>query len=87
MAKSLMDAMNQALGPSLSRNVRADVEETDMAGDYGPVAGLLVTCSRCGHQVEVFGTSEASARRGAVMLAEECPGRKRNFYEVDWREY
>jgi hypothetical protein len=30
----------------------------------------------------VFGTSDASERRGGVMLAEECPRRERNFYVV-----
>ena len=30
--------------------------------------GLMLTCSRCGETVEVFGTSGASLRRGFVKL-------------------
>jgi hypothetical protein len=43
-----------------------------------------VKCERCGHEVEVYGTSETSARRGAVMLAEECPKGEKNYYVADW---
>jgi hypothetical protein len=63
--------------------IEASAEEVELEGDHGPVMGLVVTCSRCGHEVEVFGTSDASARRGGVMLSEECPERERNFYVVD----
>ena len=66
--------------------IETTIDEVEVEGDYGPVPGLTVTCKACGHTVEVFGTSEASARRGAVMLAEGCPrgvGR-RNFYVADW---
>ena len=62
----------------------AEVEEIEMEGDEGgTIPGLAVTCSHCGHSVEVFGTSEASAKRGAVMLREECPEGKGNFYKVE----
>jgi hypothetical protein len=57
------------------------IEEEELDGDYGVcVPGLIVTCSRCGHSVEVFGTEEASVKRGAVMLREECPRGDKNFY-------
>ncbi len=62
--------------------VLADAEETELDGDYGTVMGLLVTCSKCGHVVEVYGTEEASMRRAAVMLREECPEELKNFYVV-----
>jgi hypothetical protein len=64
--------------------VETIIDEVELDGDYGPVDGLQVTCAVCGHSVEVFGTSDASARRGAVMLAEECPRGERNFYVADW---
>lgn len=64
--------------------VETEIEETDLDGDHGIVPGLLVTCSHCGHQVEVYGTSDRSARRGAVMLAEQCPNGADNFYVTDW---
>jgi len=67
--------------------IETEIEQTELAGDYGnDIPGLIVACTRCGHSVEVFGTSERSARRGAVMLAEECPEGGDNFYVVDWDE-
>jgi hypothetical protein len=47
-----------------------------------------VTCSRCDHQTESFGTSGASIRRCLALLREECPEDEENFYvtdeETDW---
>jgi hypothetical protein len=63
--------------------IEASAEEIELEGDYAPVAGLLVTCGKCGHEVEVFGTSDRSERMGGVMLAQECPLGERNFYVVD----
>jgi hypothetical protein len=64
--------------------VNVEIEEDEFDGDHTTVAGLRVTCPRCGHEVEVFGTDERSAKRGAVMLREECPRGESNFYNVDW---
>jgi hypothetical protein len=44
--------------------VHTTTEETDLEGDYCSVPGLIVTCNRCGHSVEVFGQSEASEKAG-----------------------
>ena len=41
--------------------------------------GLVLTCSRCGETVEVFGTTGASLRRGFVKLREACK-ETGNFY-------
>jgi hypothetical protein len=41
--------------------------------------GLVLTCSRCGKTVEVFGTTGASVRRGFVKLREVCK-ETGNFY-------
>lgn len=60
--------------------VKCDVEEVELDGDYAAVDGLQVTCTRCNHQVEVYGTSSASVRRACVMLSEECPRGESNFY-------
>ena len=38
----------------------------------------VLTCWRCGKTVEVFGTSDASVKRGFVKLRETC--KERNFY-------
>ena len=64
--------------------IAAEVEETEIVTrDGGLVPGLLVTCEKCGYSVKVFGTDERSARRGAVMLHDECPEDEDNFYVVD----
>ena len=65
--------------------VETNIEEIELETDDGrPIDGLTVTCTRCGHSVEVFGTSDASARRGAVMLREDCTRGENNFYSVHW---
>jgi hypothetical protein len=66
--------------------VEVDILEDEVENDDGrPISGLRLTCERCGHEVEVWGTTDASARRGAAMLAEECPNGERNYYDVsDW---
>lgn len=64
--------------------VAVDIDTIDVDGDYGQVEGLRLTCERCGHEIEVAGTHSASARRGAIMLREECPKGEINFYDVDF---
>jgi hypothetical protein len=64
--------------------IKVEIEEDEFDGDHASVPGLRVSCPRCGHEVEVFGTDERSAKRGAVMLREECPRGESNFYIVDW---
>ena len=60
--------------------VKVAIEETELQGDYGQIDGLSITCSRCNHSVEVYGTSEDSIKAGCVMLREECPQGENNFY-------
>jgi len=62
--------------------VTADAVEAELEGDHGVVDGLEVTCAKCGHTVEVYGATQQSAKRGGVMLSEECPRGERNFYVV-----
>ena len=63
------------------RAVKVEVEEDYFTGDHGgDVPGLRLTCTRCGHSVEVFGQEERSAKRGAHKLREECPEGEDNFY-------
>ncbi len=57
-----------------------EVEEVELDGDHAAVDGLCVTCSRCGHEAEVYGTSDRSLRRAFVMLREECPLGEGNYY-------
>ena len=48
-----------------------------------PVDGVVVTCSRCGHHTESFGTGGASVRRCLALLREECPRGEGNFYVAE----
>lgn len=63
--------------------VPCDVEEIDMEGDYTTVAGVQVTCSRCDHVTEAYGTSGRSVRSCLARLREECPEGESNFYEAN----
>lgn len=60
--------------------VKARIEETELDGDYGAVAGVIATCSRCGQQTESYGTDEPSSKRCLTLLREKCPRRETNFY-------
>jgi hypothetical protein len=61
--------------------VRCEVEEVELENDCGKmVEGVRVTCGRCGHTTESFGTGPASTRRCLALLREECPEGERNFY-------
>jgi len=63
--------------------VECTVEETELDGDHGPVPSVIVTCSRCDHCTESFGTSDVSIRRCLALLNEECPLEENNFYIAD----
>jgi hypothetical protein len=66
--------------------MRVDVQihHTDVEGDFTAIDGLLLVCKRCGLEVEVAGTSGASARRGAVKLRDGCLSDEQNYYDVDF---
>jgi hypothetical protein len=53
-------------------------------GQGRKVEGLVLTCSRCGETVEVFGTSDASVKRGFIKLREACK-ETGNFFYVEER--
>lgn len=64
--------------------VLVTVDRTTLQNDRGyDIEGIVVTCDRCDHVVEVFGTGEPSIRRGCAMLREECPEDEENFYVDD----
>jgi hypothetical protein len=60
--------------------VLCNVDETTLEGDYGDVDGVCATCTKCGHETESFGTSDASIKRCLVLMREECPRGDNNFY-------
>ena len=67
--------------------IPCDVEEVDLEGDYrDDVPGVCVTCSRCQHVTESYGTGGASIRRCLALMREECPRGQRNFYVADGQD-
>lgn len=67
--------------------VECEVEAVVLTNEQGrPVDGVCVTCGRCGHEAEAYGTSTVSVRRAAVKLRETCPEGEENFYAVDEEE-
>jgi hypothetical protein len=65
-------------------NVQCSVTEINLENDNGlEIESVEVTCSRCKHAEQSFGTSERSVRRCAFLLRENCPKGEKNFYEVE----
>jgi hypothetical protein len=62
--------------------VSTTTDYVDLDGDYGTVSGVEVTCSRCGHSEESFGTDEPSLKRCGYLLRENCPRGEQNYYDV-----
>lgn len=60
--------------------VECEIEETTLEGDYREMEGVTATCSRCGHESESYGISDASIKRCLVLLREQCPNGEQNFY-------
>ncbi len=64
--------------------IPCEVSQVDLENDNGiTVEGVCATCSKCGHETESFGTSDASIKRCLALLREECPEDERNFYVDD----
>ena len=62
--------------------VECEIIEVEMKSeDTGlAVPGICARCGDCGHETESYGTGEASICRCLVLLREECPEGRRNFY-------
>lgn len=67
----------------MGRKVECAVEEIELDGDFGTVPSVRVTCGRCDHETESYGTGAASVRRCLVLMREECPQCEENFYYAD----
>lgn len=63
-----------------SRTVFCELTEIDLEGDYGDIESVRLTCAKCGHTTESFGTSTASIKRCLVLMRKECPRDESNFY-------
>jgi hypothetical protein len=67
--------------------VKCEVEEAELENDEGLyVWGVCVTCTRCHHSTESFGTEGPSVRRCLALLREECPYDESNFYVAEGDE-
>ena len=61
--------------------VECEVEEIDMENERGGTQpGVKVTCSRCQHAEQSFGTTERSVKRCFILLKDKCPNDENNFY-------
>lgn len=60
--------------------VAATLTHVDVEGDDGPVPGVCLTCTRCGHQVSAFGRNSRSVRYALAQLHRECPNSEDNRY-------
>lgn len=64
--------------------VYCQIDEVPLENDYGrETDGIMATCSRCGHETQSFGTSDASIRRCLVLMRQECPEDESNFYVTE----
>lgn len=64
--------------------VEVEIEEVLLENERGiEVESICATCSRCDHEVEVYGTSDMSVRRACIMLREDCPMGEENFYSAN----
>ena len=57
--------------------------ETKENEDGIEVDCVLITCSRCGHQVQIWGDNAKSIKRACATLNEQCPHQENNFYTTD----
>jgi hypothetical protein len=63
--------------------VECEVNYEELEGEHGPIDGVIVTCGKCGHEVQSFGTGGASVRRCLAMLRNNCPRNEDNYYIAD----
>ncbi len=76
--------MSHPDNPYYRPEVGCTVEEITLMGDHlKEVPAVAVTCGRCGHETESFGTGQPSVRRCLVLMREECPRKEGNFYVED----
>lgn len=64
--------------------VPCEIDDVTLANDDGiEIDGVCANCTRCDHETESFGTSEASVKRCLALMREECPLGEKNFYITD----
>jgi len=66
------------------RSVICTVEGINLLNDDGlSIPSVRVTCGKCGHEVESFGTSDRSVKRCLAVMHTECQREEDNFYKVE----
>lgn len=63
--------------------IECDLVKFDKRTDGKSIPSVMVTCSKCGHQTESYGTHERSIRRCMALLAQECPNYESNYYTLE----
>ena len=64
--------------------IECEVEYVRLENDSGRmVDGVELTCSKCGHSTQSYGTGDGSINRCLALMREECPEGERNFYVSD----
>ena len=61
--------------------VTCDIEFIYLTNDNGiDIDSVEATCSECDHTTQAYGQQAVSVRRCLVLMREECPMGRRNFY-------
>ncbi len=60
--------------------VGCEIDYVELDGYHATIESVCARCSRCGHETESYGTSDASIRRCLLLLREECPRDETNCY-------
>ena len=60
--------------------VRCTVSYQDLEGDARLIDGVILQCTKCGHETESFGTTQTSIKRCLALMREECPMGENNWY-------
>jgi hypothetical protein len=64
--------------------VYCEVEYIELEGHGGKmVESVKLICSRCEHETESLGTTDASIRRCLALMNEQCPEDEDNYYVTD----
>ena len=61
--------------------VTCDIEFIFLTNENGiDIDSVEATCSECDHATQAYGQQAVSVRRCLVLMREECPMGRRNFY-------
>ena len=65
----------------MGNRVECEIEFYTAENEKGTkVPSVRAICTECGHETTSFGESEKSIKRCLVLMSEECPEGRKNFY-------